>query len=138
MYDGAPLSPNHSSSSSLSLISENSPHNFSPKKKVFYIFFFVFILLPTTNCPVSLFPQLWQFTSKRVIRLLLFLLLQKLVDLWPYFTQFLHIPLKNFVLVLFISPEFNTKTSYYVYFSVLLPPPSSVFQNQRIYFLGYL
>ena len=67
-----------------------------------------------------------------------FFVFHKSAGLRLYFPQFLYVTLKNFVLVLFLNTELNVNTLSYIPFYGFCFPKSSVFQNQRVYFLNYL
>ena len=107
------------------------------QKQIVYFVFFVFLIRPIINCPV---PFLSKFVVLSVEVGYSFTLFSphKPTDLWPYFPQFLQIPLREFVLVLFISPEFNAKTLSSFSFYYLLLMTRFLFHNQLTYLLRSL
>ena len=90
----------------------------------------------------ALWPFLQQFLHSPLKRLPLILsFFRQSAALWPYLPHLLHVSMKKLVLVLLLSPALNSNTFSYVSFSGFFFPPSSVFQNQRIFleiFVGHL
>ena len=132
MCDDAPLSPNHYSSSSALLLSENYLQNMAPIKMLSMSSPFSLSLDQQSNAPWPFFPQFWHSPLKSCFYFFI----------WPsnrmlcghIFHNYYTCPWRTFSCFDFFIHILVLEPSLLVIFLGSCVP-NSVFHNQRIYFL---